>query len=71
MIPLLIGIVLGVIITIIIWKLVVTPVKTANKKIKKSEHINVGYGPFKVEVKDENPTSKKYMKGSNFYGKKK
>ena len=50
----LLGIILLILFIVFLWKLVISPLKTGNKKIKSSEKIHVGYGRFNVNVEDNN-----------------
>lgn len=54
----LILIILPILICYLIYQLVITPVKTGNKKIKSSEKIEGGFGPFSLKIEDK-PKHKK------------
>ena len=52
MFGLILGIILLIVIIIAIWKIIVQPVTSTNRKVRKSEKINFSYGPLNVNVED-------------------
>lgn len=53
------GLIILIIVIIAIWKIVVKPVSSTNKKVKRSERVHVTYGPLNVELQEPKRAKKK------------